>query len=210
MKASEQLDLFFKHHPHIRYVTPTSRDYPDLRARWYLSPGATPLGIARPQTAEDVATIVSFVVSNNIPFAVRCGGHDSWDQGFVADALTIDMRDINFVHIDAAKKSARIGGGVLLGGLAQELAKEKLATPTSSVPSIGYVGWAACGGYGCFSGTYGMGLDQILAAKLVNCDGDIISADAEMLRVIRGGGGMLGVIVELTIKVYPLEKVRSC
>ena len=189
-------------------MTPTSPDYAELRARRYPAEGATPLGIARPQSAEDVAAIVSFAVSQHIPFAVRCGGHDNCDRGFAADALTIDVRDIDFVRMDAAKKIATMGGGVLLGRVAKELAKEKVATSISAVPSLGYIGWAACGGYGLFSGTYGMGMDQILAAKLVNCDGEIVDANPEMLGATRGGGGTLGVIVEVTVKVYPLEKVR--
>ena len=53
-----------------------------------------------------------------------------------------------------------------------------------------------------------MGVDQILGAKIVDCEGRIVQADQSMLRAIRGGGGALGVIVEMTIKVYPLEKVR--
>lgn len=52
-----------------------------------------------------------------------------------------------------------------------------------------------------------MGLDQTLAPKIVDCDGKIVEADAKMLRINRGGGGMLGVIVELTSNIFPLEKV---
>jgi FAD/FMN-containing dehydrogenase len=52
-----------------------------------------------------------------------------------------------------------------------------------------------------------MGVDQILGAKVVNWEGRIVEADQRMLQAIRGGGGSLGVIVELTIKVYPLNKV---
>jgi FAD/FMN-containing dehydrogenase len=76
-----------------------------------------------------------------------------------------------------------------------------------------------------------MGVDQILSAKVVDQSGSIVDAAPEMLEVIRGGtklmdkafplswtsanpftllfvgGGTLGVIVELSIKVYPLDKV---
>lgn len=56
-------------------------------------------------------------------------------------------------------------------------------------------------------GNYGLGVDQILGAKVVNYEGKIVDADEKMLQVIRGGGGTLGVIVTMTIKVYPLDKV---
>ena len=53
-----------------------------------------------------------------------------------------------------------------------------------------------------------MGVDQIVGAKVVNANGEIQDADEELLVGIRGGGGSLGIIVELTIKVYPLSTVR--
>jgi FAD/FMN-containing dehydrogenase len=53
-----------------------------------------------------------------------------------------------------------------------------------------------------------MGVDQILGAKIVNARGETEIASEELLVGIRGGGGSLGVIIELTIKVYPVSKVR--
>jgi hypothetical protein len=53
-----------------------------------------------------------------------------------------------------------------------------------------------------------MGVDLILGAKLVNHEGRIVEADERMLQAIRGGGGTLGVIVEMRIKVFPLDKVQ--
>lgn len=54
---------------------------------------------------------------------------------------------------------------------------------------------------------YGLGVDQITGAKIVKARGEIQTADGELLVGIRGGGGSLGIIVELTIKVYPIDKV---
>ena len=36
-----------------------------------------------------------------------------------------------------------------------------------------------------------------------------VDADEELLKGIRGGGGIFGVIVELTVKVYPLKEVSE-
>ncbi len=65
------------------------------------------------------------------------------------------------------------------------------------------------GGYGWLASRFGLGVDQILRARVVTSRGDIIEADAELLKGIRGAGGDFGVIVELSIKVYPLEKVSA-
>lgn len=77
------------------------------------------------------------------------------------------------------------------------------------IGTVGYVGWAALGGYGPFGPQYGLGLDQIVGAKVVNAEGKIVTADARMLKGIRGACGNFGVIVEVTVKVYPLPKVAN-
>jgi hypothetical protein len=42
---------------------------------------------------------------------------------------------------------------------------------------------------------------------LADAKGAIFEADERLLRGVRGAGGIFGVIVELTIKVYPLKAV---
>lgn len=79
---------------------------------------------------------------------------------------------------------------------------------SGTVASVGYVGWSTLGGYGPLTSHYGLGVDQILGAKIINARGEVQTADEEILVGIRGGGGSLGIITELTIKVYPVPKVR--
>lgn len=80
---------------------------------------------------------------------------------------------------------------------------------SGSIASVGYVGWSTNGGYGPFSSLHGLGVDQIMGAKLVNYEGDLVEADEELLKGIRGAGQIFGVIVELTIKVFPLNEVSN-
>lgn len=119
----------------------------------------------------------------------------------------IDIREIEYVHINDTKSFAKIGGGILMDKLAAELSKQDTATAIGSVPFVGYAGWAMYGGYGPFSANYGLGVDNIVGAKVVTSDGAVVDADQTMLRGNRGSGGFLGVIVELTIKIYPLKKL---
>jgi FAD/FMN-containing dehydrogenase len=131
---------------HIRYVNPSSPDYSALRQQYILDTPAVPLAIARPQSAQDVTRIVSYAVAESIEITVRSGGHDLYGRCFAQGALAIDMRDIAFVNVDPSGLSATIGGGILAGSLATELAKKKLATAYGSVPSVGYIGWSTHGG----------------------------------------------------------------
>ncbi|CAK7205385.1 hypothetical protein SEUCBS139899_008155 [Sporothrix eucalyptigena] len=203
----DKLEALLHQHPHIQYASPLSSGYAELREAYILGTEAKPLTIIRPQNAEDVALLVSYAVAERIPLTVRGGGHDLFGRCFATGAIAIDMRDIRSVHITADKKTATIGGGILATDLAGELGRHKLATAVGSAPTVGWVGWATHGGYGPFAANYGLGLDQILGATLVNSKGEIVEADELMLATIRGGGGSIGVIIDVTIKVYPLSKI---
>lgn len=65
------------------------------------------------------------------------------------------------------------------------------------------------GGYGPFSSHWGLGVDQIVAATLVNAEGEIVEADESMLKCIRGAGAIFGIILSISIKVYPLKSVGT-
>jgi FAD/FMN-containing dehydrogenase len=203
------LSTFLQDKPHIPLTTSTSSEYHGLREIWALDNTSTPLAIVRPQTSVDVGDIIKFCSSTGIKFTVRSGGHNIFGSSIVQDALCIDLRPLKHVSISSAKTSATIGGGILIGELSKELQKEGLVAASTEIPSVGYVGWASCGGggYGPFTRTFGLGVDQIIGAKVVNAEGEVKDADKRLLKGIRGAGGAFGVIVEMTIKVYPLNEV---
>lgn len=192
----------------IPWIDTTSLEYESRRKIYQLDNVATPHAIACPRNTEDVAALVRYSIEANIPITVRSGGHDVFGRSIVESALCIDMRAIDFVEIAEDKKSARIGGGIRFGKLAEDLSKDGLVCPLGAVPNVGYVGWASLGGYGSLSGQYGLGLDQIIGAEVVNANAEIIQADEEMLKGIRGAGGNFGIVAGLRIKVYELKTVR--
>ncbi|KAF5653270.1 6-hydroxy-D-nicotine oxidase [Fusarium sp. NRRL 25303] len=205
--------LFSKLEAHLadtqaKTYAPDAAGYKQVEQCFVEKPVQT-LGVVRPQDGDEVALIVQFCLEHNVEFSVRGGGHDCASRTLVDGAIVIDMRDIKHVVISEDKKSVRVGGGILSGNLAKDLVKEGLSTPTGTVASVGYTGWATLGGYGPLTSHYGLGVDQIIGAKIVNARGEVQDANEELLVGIRGGGGSLGIIVELTIKVYPVNKILS-
>lgn len=114
--------------PHIKLHHPDSPEFTTLTNTFVVS-AAKPLAIARPQSIEDVQTLVRFCVSNGIEFSVRTGGHNCVGRTLVDEALLIDMRDIKSVSISEDSKTATVGGGVLAGGLLEALGEHGLVTP---------------------------------------------------------------------------------
>lgn len=166
-------------------MTPSSKNYTVQRETYIVDNPAVPLAIVRPQNANDVAALVSFSTSNYISFVVRSGGHDVYGRSQVDGALTIDMRDINFVEVTKNGTLATMGGGILMLDLATKLSNYGLVTAFGSIDSVGYVGWSSYGGYGSFSPHYGLGVDQIVGAKIVNSRGEVVEANPAILKGIR-------------------------
>ncbi|KAJ5730837.1 uncharacterized protein N7483_005345 [Penicillium malachiteum] len=203
------LRKFLAENSHIQFAASDSPDFADLCSAFIINATKKPSLIVRPRSAEDISGLVSILTTNDIPFTIRGGGHDMFGRSQVDGAVTIDMREICHVHVDSASKTARVGGGIISMNLLKELEKHQMVTPHPVTPSVGYVGWAIHGGYGLLSTKYGLGVDQIVGATVVDANGNILEADERMLTVIRGGGGAVGVIVEVKTKIYPLDQVLA-
>lgn len=203
----DHITQFLTQNPHIHYAIPQSQDYEELQEQFIIQETRTPAIIIRPHSIEDIAALISHFRVHDLPFSVRGGGHDMFGRTQVQDGFTLDMREVSHVHVDKDSQTARVGGGVINMDLHRELQKHNVTTPHAVTPTVGYTGWAIHGGYGLLGSHYGFGADQILGARVVDAQGQIRDADELMLTAIRGGGGAVAVIYELTIKVYPSDQV---
>lgn len=127
-KIEAEIPSLQTQNPSIKFYTPESSDYETLKKTYIISP-AKPAAIARPQTAEDVQALVRVCVDRGLDFNIRTGGHNCVGRALVEGALLIDMRDIADVSISEDKKTAKIGGGILAGGLLKALGEHGLITP---------------------------------------------------------------------------------
>lgn len=114
--------------PQLEVVLPGSVQYPQLR-KTYINTTFTPLAIVRPTTAEEVGSIVSAASTHHVKFTVRSGGHNLEGRCIEPDALMIDLRLINKVHIAPDNSAATIGGGTLEGEFLRVLGERDLVTP---------------------------------------------------------------------------------
>ncbi|EKJ71749.1 hypothetical protein FPSE_08195 [Fusarium pseudograminearum CS3096] len=196
---------FIAEQANIKFTLPGDAEWAEV-TNCFIKTSKFPSVVARPQDVSHIQELVRFCVSHSSDFVLRSGGHDCTARSQVNGALTIDMRDINYVNISEDRKTAHIGGGIITRELAKALGVQGLITPTAPNASVGYVGWATLGGYSPLSTKYGLGVDQIIGAKYVNAEGALVDAGEEELTAMRGGGGCLGVITQMTIKVYSLKE----
>lgn len=193
----------------IPLLTPQDADFAPTLNSYTGIHDAKPTVVTLPTTAEQVATIVGLCIETDSDVVVRGRGHDIYGRFTAPGAVSIDLRKLDSVTVSGDKSTASVGGGVTASRVLEELEKHGLQVPVGSCGSVGFTSWSLVGGLGPYMQSYGLGADQIVGAKVVNSQGMLVDADEKLLTGLRGGGGSLCVVVELTVKAYPLQKVRA-
>ena len=85
---------------------------------------------------------------------------------------------------------------------------------TGACNSVGFIPMYIAGGYGPLMPKLGLGIDNIISARLLLSTGEVRVAssteNSDIFNVICGAGQVLGIVSELTVTTYPLaETVRS-
>ncbi|KXH42079.1 hypothetical protein CSAL01_06659 [Colletotrichum salicis] len=195
--------------PDLKLYTRLSPHYESLRAGYNKLITAKPLVICRPNSVYQIQTIIKTVASLGVPLGVRCGGHDVFGRGCIADSVTIDMRELDTQELAEDKKTVTVGGGILSKNLVGFLDSHGLCTSNGLAAEVGWTSWASWGGYGPLGDYVGLGVDNIVGAKIVTATGDLVEASGDVLWALRGAGGNFGVIVETKVQVYPMTRIQA-
>src|SRR5437762_11147731 len=92
-------------------VTPGDEGYEEASRIWNGDhDGRRPALVVRCTGAADVIAAVGFARSNDLPIAVRGGGHSIAGFSTVDDGLVIDLGPMNAVRVDPGARRAYVGG----------------------------------------------------------------------------------------------------
>ncbi|WP_158787502.1 FAD-binding oxidoreductase [Granulicella sp. L46] len=192
---------------------PGDTDYERLRKGYAAKYAGHPVLVVHAANAQDIQATVKFSSSNHLPLAVRCGGHSYAGYSTCDGGIVLDMSGFRSLAIAADEGHARLGGGMLCGGVEVETAKSGLATVLGQCPSVGVGGFLLGGGVGPLMGKYGLGCDNVLAAELVLADGRHVRAseheNPDLYWAIRGGGGNFGIVTEFVVTLHPVSRVLA-
>jgi len=194
-------------------ITPESPDYESVRLIFNRAFDQRPALIVRCASASDVARSLEFSQVQNLPLAVRGGGHNR--AGFsVCDAgVVIDLAGMNRIEVDTNKRVARAQAGALVRDLDQATQRFGLATTSGGCPTVGIAGLTLGGGQGQLMSKYGAACDNLISAQLVTVDGRQLEAsqnsNPDLFWAIRGGGGNFGVMTALEYGLHPVTDVLA-
>ncbi|XWS20775.1 hypothetical protein CRYUN_Cryun31cG0131500 [Craigia yunnanensis] len=183
-------------------------------ARFNTSSTPKPLMIITPLEESHVSAAI--ICSQKVGFylKIRSGGHDYEGLSYVFDKpfFVLDMFNLRSISIDMADKTAWVGTGATLGELYYNIwEKSKVhGFPAGACPTVGVGGHFSGAGYGTMVRKYGLSVDHIVDAKIVNVDGEILDRKGmgeDLFWAIRGGGAAsFCVVLSYKIELVPVPE----
>ena len=188
----------------VVYYKAGDAEYETLRNGFNKRIDKKPAIIALCKNNNGVAEAVLYAAKNNLPIAVKSGGHcmegfSGNDGGMVINMSA--MKNIEWLNGDTVK----LNPGCKLSEIYDALLPKKKIIPGGSCAGVGIGGLVLGGGYGLMARKFGLTCDSLQSITMVDGNGKIVAASGndELLWACKGGNnGNFGVVTELTFKTH--------
>jgi glycolate oxidase subunit GlcD len=178
-----------------------------------------PAIVVRPSSEGEVARAVEVANRNRAPILARGAGSSLTGAAVLAGGIILDMRNMNRVlKVDPVNWYVQVQPGISLWDLNAELKHHGFFFPpdpaSSYICTVGGAIAEGSGGLRCVR--YGTMKDWVLSLRLVLPSGKVAKfgeplpknrAGYDLLHLIVGSEGTLGVITEAHLKIIPLPTV---
>jgi FAD/FMN-containing dehydrogenase len=191
-------------------VEPGDKEYNQVRST-YMRAGSPGL-VLRPETAAGVVDALAFARAQQVPLAIRSGGHSLAGASTNNGGVVINLARLNRVEVlDPATGRIRVGPGARWSQVAEALSPHRLAISSGDYGGVGVGGLATAGGIGFLGRKHGLTIDHVVAADVVLADGTVVRADVgshpELFWALRGAGANAGIVTSFDLEAKPTGDV---
>ncbi|GMJ14304.1 hypothetical protein like AT1G26420 [Hibiscus trionum] len=173
-----------------------------------------PLAILTARHASHAQAAVVCAKRSGLQLRIRSGGHDYEGLSYTSDVpfVVLDLFNLRSIKIDIASETAWVQAGATTGELYYRIAEESdvHGFPSGVCTTLGIGGHFSGGGYGNMMRKYGLSIDNVVDARLIDVDGTIRNRKTmgeDVFWAIRGGGGTsFGIILSWKIKLVRVPR----
>jgi FAD/FMN-containing dehydrogenase len=167
--------------------------------------------VAYPRSENECREIVEFCVANHLTICPRGSGRSYGDAILNDGHVLLDMSRMNrILGFDEETLQARVQAGVRIVDVFEAFHAQGLtlpASPTDSTISVGGAMAANVNGKESWrAGNFG---DQVVRIRFMSAAGDVTTLDRdherELFMAVIGGMGLLGIALELTLRLQPVS-----
>src|SRR6478752_7737067 len=186
------------------------------RGHDYWGFGASPGILLRPRNRYEIADIMRVATEHSIAVVPR-GGASNCSAGMMpaTDRVLLDLSGLNqILEVDVANRRARVEPGVINSDLQAALAPHGLCFSPDPVSAhlATVAGNIIENAGGPHALKYGVTYNHVLAVEVVLADGAVIHLSAgddgpDLLGVLIGSEGTLGILTEATVGLRPIAPV---
>jgi len=170
-----------------------------------------PLCVAFPGSAEQVAKVVKYAITNNLTIAVRGNGHSIDGQSQNEGGIVMDTTGLNILTFDDPTNptSVTVGAGLLWEPVISACYEKgfRPITHVDTTPDLSIGGTISIGGISALiTGSLAEGIEEMLVVKGT---GEITKTQkgSNLFNSICGGLGQYAVIVTATFTIEPLVQL---
>ena len=176
------------------------------------------------RNTNDVVAAINFACRNKLRLVVKGGGHSYQGTSNAPDSLLVWTRKMNDITLRDAfvgtgceghaspVRAVTVGAGALWAHVYDAVTTQAGGyVQGGGCMTVGVAGLIQSGGFGSFSKAYGLAAGSLLEAEVVTADGAVRIANActnpDLFWGLKGGGGgSLGVVTRLTLRVHELPE----
>ncbi|KUL91069.1 hypothetical protein ZTR_01016 [Talaromyces verruculosus] len=179
---------------------------------WSQTAWAEPSCILQPGNTPQVQNILRILTAQQIPFAIRSGGHLPSPLGAnINRGVLIDLSSLKTLDYDAANEVVSIGSGLRWQAVYEGLAPYGRTAVGGRLLDVGVGGLLLGSGLSYLSDLYGLACDNVVNFDVVLASGERVNANAtsnsDLFWALKGGANNFGIVTTFTVRTYPIGDV---
>lgn len=187
-------------------LTPGDPGFRQAALAWNRGADHDPVVIVVAEDVGDVIAAMTFAAETGIGLGVQATGHGGAEP---VDGVLLVTSRMDRVVVDAEARTAWVAAGCRWGQVLAAAQEHGLAPLVGTSGDTGAVGETLGGGLGWLARHYGPACDAVRSFDVVTPAGELVCASRDenpaLFRALRGGGGgSLGVVTEMEIRLYPV------